>query len=148
MEKLLLKNRKASHDFEVLEKFEAGISLFGHEVKSLKNGGGNFTGSFVTLNGNELLLKNFQIPLYAKATLENYDPTRLRKLLLRKAEINKIAGELNTKGVTLIPLCFGLKKGKIKFELGLARGKKTYDKRQDLKTKDQERQIKAAIKNY
>ena len=148
MEKLLLKNRKASHEFEILEKFEAGIALFGHEVKSLKNGGGNFIGSFVAINNGELFLKNFQISLYEKATLENYEPTRPRKLLLRKSEIEKITGELNTKGVTLIPICFGLKKGKLKFELALARGKKTYDKRQDLKAKDQERRIKAAIKNY
>jgi SsrA-binding protein len=148
MQKLLVKNRRARHDFEVLDTFEAGIVLHGHEVKSLKNGGGNFTGSFVAQSDGELFLKGFDIPLYQKATLEAYESKRPRKLLVRKAEIQKIAGELNTKGVTLVPLSCGLVKGRVKIEFGLARGKKKHDKRDSMKNRDQERQIRAALSKY
>lgn len=146
MSKQLVKNRKAYFDYEVLEKFEAGIALFGHEVKSLKNGGGNLTGSFVNIKNGEVFIEKFKISLYAKATLESYNPERPRKLLLRKAEIEKITGELNTKGVTLVPLECRLDKNLIKIEFAVARGKKKYDKRESLKSKDQERRIKAALK--
>jgi SsrA-binding protein len=148
MKKILFKNRKALHNYEVLNRFEAGIVLKGHEAKSLKNGGGNFTGSFVAIEDGELFIKSFTINLYEKATLDNYEPTRPRKLLLRKAEIIKIAGELNTKGVTLVPLTCGLEKGRIKVEIALVRGKKKHDKREDMKKKDQERRIKSAISEY
>lgn len=148
MQKLLLKNRKARFDFEILENFTAGIILKGHEVKSLKNGGANFTGSFVSLVDGELFLKGFHITLYEKATLPHYEPERPRKLLVRKAEIAKIARALNTKGVTLVPLACGLEKGKIKIKFALARGKKKIDKRNDLKARDQERRIKSSIQNY
>jgi len=145
MQKILLKNRRAYHDFDLLQRFEAGVVLLGHEVKSLKNGGGNFTGAFISLKNGELFLKSFNIRIYEKATLEQYEPERPRKLLMRKGEIQKIAGELNTKGVTLIPLICGLDKGKIKIEFALARGKKMYDKRESLKKKDQERNIRQSI---
>jgi SsrA-binding protein len=145
MQKILIKNRKASHDFEFLERFSAGIALRGHEVKSLKNGGGNFTGAYVSITNDEAFLKGFNIALYQKSTIDGYDPTRPRKLLLRKAELLKIASTLNTQGVTLIPLICGLQKGKIKIEIALARGKKKYDKRQSLKKKDQERHIQKMI---
>jgi SsrA-binding protein len=144
MKKLLLKNRKARHEYELLDKFEAGIVLHGHEAKSLRNGGGNFTGSFVSLQEGEAFLKNFHIQLYEYATIEGYEAERPRKLLLRKAEIQKITRELNTKGVTLIPLACGLEKGKIKIEIALARGKKQHDKRNDLKRRDQEKRINNA----
>lgn len=142
MQKIISKNRKAFHDFEVLDTFTVGIVLKGHEAKSLRENGGNFTGSFVSLADGEVFLKNFNISLYEKATIENYEPTKPRKLLLKKTEISKIASSLNTKGVALVPLTYGLDKGKIKFEIGLARGKKSYDKRQDLKKKDELRRIK------
>ena len=148
MKKILIKNRKAHHDFEVLDKFEAGIVLKGHEAKSLKNGGGNFTGSFVGFEDGELYLKSFNINLYEISTFEAYEPTRPRKLLLRKAEILKIAGELSTKGVTLIPLTCGLEKGRVKIEIALVRGKKKHDKRNDMKKRDQERRINAAISEH
>ncbi len=148
MQKLLTKNRKATHDYEILERFEAGIVLHGHEVKSLKNGGGNFSGSFVSIENGEAVLKKFDIKLYEKATLDHYEPTRQRKLLLRKAEISKLSGALNTKGVTVIPLACGLNKGKVKIEIALARGKKQHDKRNDLKKRDQDRRIQAAISDY
>jgi len=147
MQKLLLKNRKARFDYEVLETFEAGAVLMGHEVKSLKNGGGNFTGSFISIQSGELWLKGFNIRQYEKANMTEYEPERPRKLLLRKAEIQKLASELNTQGTTIIPLAYGLNRGRIKFEIGLCRGKKKHDKRESLKRKDQNRRIKAALKN-
>lgn len=148
MQKPLVKNRKARHDYELLDRYEAGIVLDGHEVKSLKHQGGNFAGSYVSIQNDEVYLKNFNIPLYEKATLEHYEPARPRKLLLRKAEIHKLASELNTQGVTLIPLTCGLNKGKIKIEIAVARGKKKYDKREDKKRKDQARRIQSATRDY
>ena len=148
MQKLLLKNKKAFHDFEILQRFEAGMALKGHEVKSLKNNGGNFTGAFVSIDKGECYLKQFNIQLYEKSTLQNHEPTRPRKLLLRKAEILKITSELNTKGVTLIPLAYGLSNGRVKMEIGLARGKKNYDKRHDLKARAQKRRIQGAMNDF
>lgn len=148
MQKLLLKNRKAFFDYEILDRFEAGIVLEGHEVKSLKNKGGNFTGAFISLQGGEVWLKGFNIRQYEKANFENYEPERPRKLLLRKAEIEKLASALSTQGTTIIPLAYGINRGRIKFEMALCRGKKKHDKRQDMKKRDQDRRIKAALKNY
>jgi len=148
MQKLLIKNRKAFHDYEILERFTAGIVLLGHEVKSLKFGGGHFTGAFIASRGGELYLDHFHIPLYKKTTLDHYEPERTRKLLLRKAEILKITSALNTAGVTVIPLECGLENGRIKIEFALARGKKQYDKREDLRKKDATRRIRSALKNY
>jgi SsrA-binding protein len=148
MENPLVKNRKAHFEYEILEKFEAGIVLKGHEAKSIRNGGGNFTGSFVTLNNGEVWVKNFTINLYEKSTVPDYEPKRPRKLLLRKAEIQKIVRELNTSGVTVIPLSCGLKKGKLKIEIALARGKKQHDKRHDIKRRDQKRQLNRQLGDY
>ncbi|MFA6024065.1 MAG: SsrA-binding protein SmpB [Candidatus Gracilibacteria bacterium] len=148
MEKSLIKNKRAFFDYEVLERFTAGIVLLGHEVKSLKNGGGHFTGSYITEKGGELFLEHFHIPLYKKSTLLHYEPERPRKLLLRKAEITKIASELHTAGVTIVPLECGLQSGKIKIDFALARGKKQYDKRESLKKKDTTRRIQSALKDY
>lgn len=105
------------------------------------------TGSFVNIKGDEVFIEKFKISLYEKSTLESYNPERTRKLLLRKAEIIKITGELNTKGVTLIPLECRLNKNLIKIEFALARGKKKFDKRESIKSRDQERRIRSAIKN-
>ncbi len=148
MEKILSKNRKAFHDYEILETFEAGIVLFGHEVKSLKTHGPAFPGSFISEENGELFLKKLHIPLYERATLAEYLPERPRKLLMRKAEIQKIAGALSTKGVTVVPLSCGLKKGIVKLEIALVRGKKNFDKRENLKKRDQDRRIKATLKHY
>lgn len=148
MQKLLLKNRKARFNYEVLETYEAGIALEGHEVKSIKNGGGNFTGSFISLMNGEMWLKGFHVRQYEKSNFENYEPERPRKLLLRKAEIRKMASALSTQGTTIIPLSAGLNRGRIKFEIALCRGKKKHDKRDDLKKRDQDKQIKVALKNY
>jgi len=140
---LLVKNRKANYEYELLDKYEAGIVLQGHEVTSLRHGGGNLTGAYVTLRDGELWTEKFKIALYQKTTLPAYEPERPRKLLLRKAEIAKIAGALNTKGVTLVPLAVILKNNKIKLEFALARGKKKYDKRESIKKRDQERHIRS-----
>jgi SsrA-binding protein len=148
MQKLLLKNKKAHFNYEILERYEAGISLFGHEVKSVKNGGGNFTGSFVSLMNGELWIKGFHITQYEKSSFESYEPERPRKLLLRKAEIAKMTSALNTQGTTIIPLAAGLNRGRIKFEIAVCRGKKKHDKRNDMKHRDQDRRINAALKNY
>lgn len=145
MQKILLQNKRAFHDYEMLERFVAGIVLQGHEVKSLKSGGGHFTGTYIKEYNGELYLDHFHVPLYEKATLAHYEAERPRKLLLRKAEIQKIASGLNTAGVTVIPLSCGLKNGKIKIEFALARGKKKYDKRAELKKKDALKNIRRAL---
>lgn len=123
----------------------AGIVLSGHEVKSIKTGGGQFTGSFITEKGGELYLDHFHIPLYQKATLPDYQAERPRKLLVRKAEILKIASAMHTAGVTVVPLECVLKNGMIKINFALVRGKKNYDKRDDLRKKDAMRRIKTAL---
>lgn len=146
MQKILIKNRRAFHDYEILEHFTAGIVLLGHEVKSLKSGGGHFTGAYITARGGELFLERFHIPLYAKATPEQYESERSRKLLLRKGEILKIASALHTAGVTIVPLECGLQNGKVKIEFALARGKKKYDKREDIKKRDALRRIQGSLK--
>lgn len=148
MQKTLIKNKRAFFDFEILEPFTAGIVLLGHEVKSLKMGGGNFTGTYITERGGELYLEKFHIPLYKKSTLEHYEPERPRKLLVRKAEIVRIASELHTAGVTIVPLECGLENGRVKINFALARGKKLYDKRESLKKKDTTRQVQRALKDY
>ncbi len=148
MQKTLVKNKKAFHDYEILERFTAGIVLLGHEVKALKFEGGHFTGAFIASRGGELYLDHFHIPLYRKATVDHYEPERPRKLLVRKAEILKITSALNTAGVTVIPLECGQENGRIKIEFALARGKKLYDKREDLRKKDSARRIQSALKDY
>ncbi len=148
MQKILTKNRKAFHDYEIMETFEAGIVLFGHEVKALKAGGAHFSGAFIGEENGELFLKKFHIPLYERSTLPDHQPERTRKLLVRKAEIAKIAGALATKGVTVIPLSCGVQNGFIKIEFALVRGKKNYDKRESLKKKDQERRLRSNLKDY
>lgn len=148
MQKILIKNKRAFHDFEILDRYTAGIVLLGHEVKSLKSGQGHFTGAYITTKQGELFIERFHIPLYKKATLDYYDPERTRKLLVRKAEFIKISSAQNTAGVTVIPLACGLENGKIKLEFALARGKKKYDKRETLRKKDAARRIAAAIKRH
>lgn len=142
MEKVLIKNRKATFDYEILQKYEAGIVLLGHEVKSLKNGGGQMQGCFVTAKDGELWIEHLHIAPYKKSTLDVYSPERPRKLLLRKAEIQKIAGAIKQNGVTLVALSCIAKNGLIKIEFAVGRGKKKYDKRESLKKKDERRQLR------
>jgi len=141
METTLLKNKRASFDYEVLERYEAGLVLRGYEAKSLRLGQGHFTGSYITISGGEAWLHHFHIAPYKMATVEGYEPEHTRKLLLHQKEIAKIASALSVKGVTVIPLECGLTKGKIKISLATARGKKQYDKRESIKKRDVQRHI-------
>lgn len=147
MQKTLVQNRRARFDYQVLERFEAGIVLKGHEVKSLKSGGAHFTGSYITVSAGEAWLHHFHIAPYEHATLEGYEPEHTRKLLLHKKEILKITGALDTKGVTVIPLECGLEKGKIKIEIAIAQGKKLYDKRDTIKKRDLQRHIETSLRD-
>jgi SsrA-binding protein len=147
---LLLKNKKAQADYEILDKYRAGISLFGHEVKSLKAQQGSFADSFVTIRNGEAFLKSFYIPPYqSKNTPEGYDKYRERKLLLNKKELKILEKKVKEKRLTLIPLEFELvEKGRIKLIFALASGLKKHDKREKLKERDIKRRIDRTIKNF
>ena len=148
---LLLKNKKAHHNFEILEKFRAGISLFGFEVKSLKAQQGSFGDSFVGFGKDgDVYLKNFYIPPFQrKNTPESYDEYRDRKLLLQKKEIKKLFDENQKKGITIIPLEFQLvDKGLIKLEFAVASGLKKYDKREKMKERDDKRKMERIRKSF
>jgi SsrA-binding protein len=136
MSKLLLKNRRATYEYEIFKKYEAGIALSGPEVKSLRAGSGSFFGSYIKLLSGEAYLLNTQITPYKFAENSDYDPKRTRKLLLHKKELAEIEQLSQQKGRALIPLAFVLKNRNIKLEFAVARGKKLHDKRQDLKKKD------------
>ncbi|MDO8676372.1 MAG: SsrA-binding protein SmpB [Candidatus Azambacteria bacterium] len=140
-------NRKAHFDYEILEKFEAGLVLEGAEVKSIKNGRMNLTGSYINLHGSELYLINAPVaPYQPKNQPADYDPYRSRKLLLKRGEISYLTGKIKQKGLTLIPLKVYNKGRRIKLEFGLARGKKQYDKRASIAKKETQRKIERAIK--
>ncbi len=146
--KLIAQNKKARHDYTVIDTMEAGIALQGTEIKSIRNGRINLKDGFVRIARGEAFLMNVHISPYEQGNIYNHDPLRTRKLLLHKKQINKLAGETKTKGVTIIPLKVYLKDGYAKVLIGLAKGKHEYDKRETLKRKDQERQIERAMKNY
>lgn len=138
----LIDNRKAHFNYEVIEKYEAGIELFGFEVKSIKGGRAILAGAFAIVRGGEVFLMNMQIPPYQMGnTPLDYDPTRTRKLLLSKKQIKEIAPSDNMKGLTLVPLSLYSKGRLIKVELGVVKGKKNYDKRETIKKRDVEREI-------
>jgi SsrA-binding protein len=140
--KIITTNKKAYHDFFILETFEAGIVLKGTEVKSVKQGKINLKDSYAKIKNSEIFLFNAHISHYKHGNLFNHEPTRTRKLLLHKREIARIAGKVNEKGLTLVPLKVYLKKGLIKIELGLGKGKKTHDKREEIKRRDIERELR------
>ena len=143
----LINNKKAHFNYEILEKIEAGIELFGFEVKSLKKGQGSLEGSHATIRGDEAFLVGMQIPPYQPAnTPGDYDPSRNRRLLLTKKEITGLEKIENQKGLTIVPLSVYNKGRKLKIELAIARGKKKYDKRETIKKRDTEREIKREIK--
>ncbi len=141
-------NKQAFHNYEVLEKYEAGLVLSGPEVKSIKAGNVNIKPGYASLENGEVFLKNVHVSPYKPAEKDNLDPDRTRKLLLNHKEIDVLDRALNTQGLTIVPLDLHLKKGRIKVTLGLCRGKKAHDKRHDLKKKDQNIEIKRALKNY
>ncbi len=142
MVKIITKNKKAYHDFFILETFEAGIVLKGTEVKSVKQGKINLKDSYAKVKNGEIFLFNAHISQYKHGNLFNHEPTRTRKLLLHKKEIDRITGKINEKGLTLIPLKVFIKKGLVKIELGLGKGKKTHDKREEIKRRDIERELR------
>ncbi len=143
--KLIAQNKKAYHDYFVEEKFECGIVLAGTEVKSLRQGKASIKESFVKIRNREIYIQNMHITPYEKGNIFNKDPVRTRKLLLNRFEINKIEGAVSQKGYTIMPLKIYLKGSLIKVEIGLAKGKKLHDKRQDIAKKDQRR---AAEKDF
>ena len=146
--KVVAKNRKARFNYEILETYEAGIELKGTEVKSVRASKVNLTEGFISIDNGEAFLKQVHISPYEQGNIFNVDPVRVRKLLLHKREIKKLIGETAQKGFTLVPLSMYLKNGKVKLSVGLARGKNTHDKRQDMAKKDAQRSIERAMKNY
>jgi SsrA-binding protein len=145
--KVLSTNKKAFFDYEIIDSLEVGIVLLGTEVKSAKEGKVNLKDSFVKIMNGEAYLLNCHISPYSHGNITNHDPTRTRKLLLHKKELNKLIGKSKEKGLTLIPLKMYLKGNKIKVEIALAKGKKIYDKRESIKKKDISREIKRELKN-
>jgi SsrA-binding protein len=145
-EKLICNNKKAYHDYFIEEKFEAGMVLRGTEVKSLRGGKANLNDSFALVRNGEAFLHNLHISPYDFGNRENHDPDRMRKLLLHKKEIGKLFGKIREQGYSFIPLRIYFKNGLVKVELGLAKGKKLYDKREDMKKKEMKRDVAQALK--
>lgn len=145
-EKPVASNRKAFHDYFILDKLEAGIALLGTEVKSIREGRINLKDSYAIVRDGEPFLVNCHISPYSHGNRENHDPLRTRKLLLHHKEIRKLIGKTQEKGLTLVPLRVYLKRGRIKVELGVARGKKEYDKRETERRKEVDRETRAAMK--
>lgn len=144
---ILIDNRKAHFNYEIIEKYEAGIELFGFEVKSIKNGRAILAGAFAIIRGGEAYIMNMQIPPYQMGnTPLDYDPSRTRKLLLSKKEIKNLSEMDSKKGLTLVPLSLYSKGRLIKVELAVVRGKKTYDKRETIKKRETDREINREYK--
>ncbi|MBR5235944.1 MAG: SsrA-binding protein SmpB [Clostridia bacterium] len=144
--KILSENRKARHDFFIEETFEAGISLCGTEVKSIRKGAVNLKDSFVSFHSGEAIIKNMHVSPYEQGNIFNRDPLRDRRLLLHKREIDYLYGAVKQKGFSVIPLSIYLKGSLVKMQIGLARGKKLYDKRNDMATRDAKRNMDRALK--
>ncbi len=147
--KILAENRKARHDYHIHETFEAGIALVGTEVKSLRAGKANLKDSYAQIDKNaELKLYNLHISPYEQGNQFNHEPLRVRKLLMHRSEINKLLGKIKEKGYTLVPLKLYFNHGKVKVDLALVSGKKDYDKRDDMATRDAKREMDRAMKEH
>ena len=144
--KLIANNKKARHDYLVEDSFEAGIVLHGTEVKSLRQGHCSIKESFVDIDNGEVFIHQMHISPYEKGNIFNKDPLRVKKLMLHKAEINKLIGKTKEKGMAIVPLKVYFKGSLVKVEIGLAKGKKLYDKRQDIAKKDQQREASRDFK--
>ena len=144
--KLVANNKKAYHDYFVEEKIEAGLVLHGTEVKSLRMGKCSIKEAFIRIENGEMFIYGMHISPYEKGNIFNKDPLRVKKLLLHKTEINKLLGKIKEKGFTIVPLEVYFKEGRAKVEIGLCRGKKLYDKRQDIAKKDQKREAEKEFK--
>jgi SsrA-binding protein len=146
--KVIAQNKKAIFDYEILEELEAGVQLEGREVKSLRTQKPNLKGAFVSIAEGTPWLKNVHIPRYKCDGSGTYDPKRDRKLLLNKKEMVAITNKMNEKGTTVVPISLYFKNNLVKAKIALVRGKKKYDKRETIRKREQERQMKRAIKNY
>ena len=144
--KLIANNKKAYHDFFILDTYEAGIALHGTEVKSLRMGKCSIKESFIRIENGEMFIYGMHISPYEKGNIFNKDPLRVRKLLLHKSEIHKLMGKTQEKGMSIVPLKVYLKGSLVKVEIGLAKGKKLYDKREDIAKKDQKREAAREFK--
>lgn len=144
--KLVANNKKAYHDYFIEEKYEAGVALHGTEVKSLRMGKCSIKEAFIRIENGEVFVYGMHVSPYEKGNIFNKDPLRTKKLLLHRQEINKLTGKINEKGYTLVPLQVYFKDGLAKVEIGLAKGKKLYDKRQDIAKKDQRREAEKEFK--
>ncbi|MDO4554843.1 MAG: SsrA-binding protein SmpB [Lachnospiraceae bacterium] len=144
--KLIANNKKARHDYFIEEAFEAGIALHGTEVKSLRMGQCSIKEAFISIQNGEVFIQRMHINPYEKGNIFNKDPLRVKKLLLHKSQIARLSGQIKEKGYTIVPLKVYLKGSLVKVEIGLARGKKLYDKRQDIAKKDQEREARRDFK--
>ncbi len=143
--KIIASNRKARHDYSIVDVYEAGVMLTGTEVKSLRLGRASLLDGFATIDDGEIYLRNVHIPEYEQGSWTNHEPRRVRKLLLHKEEIARLIGKTRESGLTLVPLSLYFSQGKVKVELALARGKRSYDKRQDLAKRDADREVARAM---
>jgi len=142
----LVTNRKAFFNYTILDRSEAGVALVGTEVKSVREGGLNFRDAYVDVRGSELYLADCHIAPYSHGNQLNHEPGRTRKLLLHRREIDKLAGKVVEKGLTLVPLRAYLKNGRVKIEIGLARGKQRHDKRDAIRKREQEEEMRRAVR--
>ena len=145
-EKIVATNRRARHDYQIEERFEAGIVLTGSEVKSLRGGRASITESYARVQDGEVWLENLHVPPYEQGEKRGYDPKRRRKLLLRRAEIERLVGKTAERGLTLVPLRLYFSHGLAKVELGLGRGKRAYEKRQAIAEREHRREMDQAIR--
>lgn len=146
-EKNIVVNRKARYEYSILDVYEAGISLQGTEVKSLREGKANLVDSYAQVKNNEVWLVGFHISHYEHGNINNHDPVRTRKLLLNRSEIRKLIGKVTEKGLTLVPLRLYFKNGKVKVEIAVAKGKKVYDKRESIAKRERQRDDERRFKN-
>ncbi|MEB3052440.1 SsrA-binding protein SmpB [Mycolicibacter sp. MYC123] len=142
---IIASNRKARHNYSILDVYEAGVSLVGTEVKSLREGQASLVDAFATVDDGEVWLRNMHIPEYQHGTWTNHDPRRTRKLLLHRRQIDMLIGKIRDGNLTLVPLSVYFTEGKVKVELALARGKQAHDKRQDLARRDAQREVTRAL---
>ena len=147
-ERVVTRNRKAKHTYELVEELEAGVILHGSEVKAVRNGDVNIETAFATVRGGELWLRNLDIGEYAEAGRYNHDRTRDRKLLVKKAQLRKFAEANEQKGLTLVPLDVHIHRGFVKVRLAVARGRKTHDKRQKVKAREEDARLREAKKHF
>ena len=143
--KVIAQNRRARHDYTILDTYEAGVALMGTEVKSLREGRASMADAFANIDDGEVWLRGLHIPEYLRGSWTNHAPRRSRKLLLHRSEIDRLYGKIREGGLTLVPLSLYFNDGKVKCEIALARGKKDYDKRADMAKRDADREMQRAI---